>query len=534
MKTKSQLSESIIAIALLMVAVVCGLSGQEITHTSAAVIENQNKPAKEKKGGTNRPDNSNQAEHKNQNSNRNPDGNRNQDNPKDGDGTGANANSTIRSTGTGSTNSSVPPSIDEVNRTLKALDEKSIKRDDLWPLDVVVNPIGLSLIILAVILGLFLHVIQFIRLTGINSKITRLATIQNNLIHSVRTNTGQPVDPISSNQALNAVVDKVADQVNQLQQGINNLTKRCNQIDNQITVSDSQYRDAAHGIEQVANWIGQAQLKAGMAASGGELSESERAAAIAMLERYREPLRSNANRVEPITDALRELSEKLQYRSHSSPQVAHRIQHLYHGIAQFERQISQVTTELESLYRGSFAKRSARLQTDQDRLIDQVNNGSLSLGQMVQQSRSLIERHFPAEQKSRTDQNLSLEEQEANLKKGIDEAGDYLMDWYNNLFQLQAQLGQVQGSQADAETAGELARIKELAREALNRFDIQPEAIQIGQTSFDRRLHEATLVRQAPQYPVNTVIDVQKCGFRRMTTGEVLRRPEVVVAGTAT
>jgi molecular chaperone GrpE (heat shock protein) len=349
----------------------------------------------------------------------------------------------------------------------------------------------------------------------------------------VRTNTGQPVDPAFSGQAINAAVDKVANQVNQLQQGLNNLTRRCDQIDNQITVSDSQYRDAAHGVAQAANWIGQAQLKAGMAANGGELSESERAAAIAMLERYREPLRSNANRVEPIAHALRELSEKLQYRSHSSPQVVDRIQNLYHGIARFDRQISQVTTELESLHRGSFAERSARLQADQDRLFDQVNNGSLSVGQMVQQSRSLIERHFPAEQKSRTDQNLSLEEQEANLKKGIDEAADYLMDWYNNLFQLQAQLGQIHGSQADAETAGELAKIQELAREALNRFDIQPEAIQIGQTSFDRRLHEATLVRQAPQYPVNTVIDVQKCGFRRMTTGEVLRRPEVVVAGTA-
>jgi hypothetical protein len=29
------------------------------------------------------------------------------------------------------------------------------------------------------------------------------------------------------------------------------------------------------------------------------------------------------------------------------------------------------------------------------------------------------------------------------------------------------------------------------------------------------------------------VIEVLRCGFRRMSTGEVLRRPQVVVAGAA-
>ena len=54
MKTKSQLRDSIIAIALLTVAVVCGLSFQEVIHTSAAAIE-QKKPANDKKVKTKSP-----------------------------------------------------------------------------------------------------------------------------------------------------------------------------------------------------------------------------------------------------------------------------------------------------------------------------------------------------------------------------------------------------------------------------------------------------------------------------------------------
>lgn len=521
MKSKSQLRDSIIAIVLLTIAVVIGLSHQAVIPAGAESVEtkkgNQTKAGAEK-GGKAKGEKG---------------GNGNQNSlPRTlgagGEETGANSNSNNRS-GLGTNSSSA--ALEGIERNLKALDEKSIKRDDLWPLDILVNPIGLGLIVLALILGLLLHFVHFIRLSSINSKLKRIADIQNTFIQ--RTNLGPPVNPAPAGSAMNPAVDKIAGQVQQLQQSLKDLSGRCNQIANDVTISDSQYRDAVQAVGLAANWIGQTQLEATMAANGGDISESQRAEAIAMFKRYREPLRANANRVEPITNALGDLSERLQYRSHSSPQVAGRIQNLYDGIAQFDQQLNQVTTELESLQRGSFAERSARLQADQDRLFDQVNNGSLSVGQMVQQSRSLIERHFPAEQKSRNDENLSLEEQEANFKKGIDDAGDYLMDWYNNLFQLQAQLCQIQGSQADAETAAELVKIQQLAREALNRFDIQPEVIEIGQTSFDRRLHEATLVRPAPQYPINTVIDVQKCGFRRMTTGEVLRRPEVVVAGTA-
>jgi molecular chaperone GrpE (heat shock protein) len=84
--------------------------------------------------------------------------------------------------------------------------------------------------------------------------------------------------------------------------------------------------------------------------------------------------------------------------------------------------------------------------------------------------------------------------------------------------------------QLDADIMNRLVQIQGLAREILGKFDIQPEEIQVGRTSYDRRLHEATLARQSLQFPINTVIEVLRCGFRRMSTGEVLRRPQVVVA----
>jgi molecular chaperone GrpE (heat shock protein) len=228
------------------------------------------------------------------------------------------------------------------------------------------------------------------------------------------------------------------------------------------------------------------------------------------------------------------LVEKVEGRAHQSPELAARIQSLNEEIGRFDQWQQDTSDQLTSLQRGSFSQRSSMLQADQDRLFDQVNNGSLSIAQMVKQSRAQLDHYFPETPAKGAEQTLPLAEREESLKKIVADAPDYLMDWYNNLFQLQGQVsGPGQRTATEAETASDLAKTQQIAREALGKFDIQPEAIQIGQTSYDRRLHEAALVRQSPQFPVNTVIEVHKCGFRKMSTGEVLRRPHVVVAGAA-
>ena len=120
-----------------------------------------------------------------------------------------------------------------------------------------------------------------------------------------------------------------------------------------------------------------------------------------------------------------------------------------------------------------------------------------------------------------------------DLRQIAADVPDYLMDWFDKLFQLQSQT-RASAAQVDSETISELSLIQQLMRDALNKFDIQPEEIKLGQTSFDSRLYDATLVTQTTQFPVNTVVEVNHCGFRKLSTGEVLRRPKVVVSGMGT
>src|SRR5262249_24281251 len=155
---------------------------------------------------------------------------------------------------------------------------------------------------------------------------------------------------------------------------------------------------------------------------------------------------------------------------------------------------AEVEDELNSLQLGSVGQRSYLFQVGQNRLVEEVNEGSLSVAQMIQKSRELMENYFPEPAHRPVKQTFAPADREANLKKILDGACDYLMDWYNSLFQFQYQLEQGQRSAAEAELAFEFSKIQQLARVALNKFDVQPEATSIGQTQYDRRLHEVILV----------------------------------------
>jgi hypothetical protein len=394
--------------------------------------------------------------------------------------------------------------------------------DDLGLLGYLTNSIVFGLFGFLILLALLLHVVHLLRTSGLNRDIEQLAIGQRNLAGR----TGAP-------SGKNPGIDRISDQLNQQGQAVNQLVTRFNQIDNRFTTSDAQFRDAIHAVALATNWIGEAQLREAFASDGGNLSESERAATIAVLERYEEPLRQNASRVEPASQAVGELVEQLEGRTHSTPELVGRVHDLHEGVARFSHWHKNASEQLASLRRGSFSERSSSLRADQRHLFDQLNSGSLSGSQMVEKSRAMVEHYFPERPRRGLEERIPLQERESDLKKIVAEAPDYLMDWYNSLSQLQGQLSQVQRTSTDAEMAAGLTKVQQMAREALGKFDIQPEAIQIGQTSYDRRLHDAALVRQTAQYPINTIVEVHKCGFRRMSTGEVLRRPQVVVAGAA-
>jgi GrpE len=410
-----------------------------------------------------------------------------------------------------------------LNRRLDEFEAKHyISEDDLGLFYWVANPLVLGVIALLIFLALILHVLHLLRTRGLSHDIEQLAIGQRNL--AGRTGTPSAKDP---------AIGRLSEQLNQQGQGLTQVLNRINEVDGRFNAYHGQFRDAVRAVTLTANWIGEAQLRDAFAEDGGSMSESERTSTIAMLEKYAEPLRVNASRVEPVSQSLADVVERVEGRAQVANELVGRIQNLYEAIGRFDQSHKDVSDQLASLKRGSFSQRSSQLRADQERLLEQVNNGGLSVADMVQQSRTLIERYFPEMPNRRAVEAVPLADRESELKKIVAEAPDYLMDWYNNLFQLQGQLNQVQRTSTDAELAAGLVKVQQVAREALGKFDIQPEAIQVGQTSYDRRLHDAALVRQAAQYPINTIVEVHKCGFRRMSTGEVLRRPQVVVAGAA-
>lgn len=520
MKTKSLVYKKVlplcVAIVFLLAFAAPIAAGQEPKEPAPATKEVKNKPAEEQKNGkkTDKENQKGQAEKvspepKTTTTSRNPAtspaNNRNAPPPF----TPQTGNTDLSNQG-----------IADLKQEIAKIQESYVSNESFGLLAWFTAPV-IGLIALLLIIALMLHLVHFFRLSSLNNFVARLAKSHAALGQATK-GERSPVN--------NIAVEKLVAELDRQNQLLNQFSSRLSQVDGRLTVNDNQFEDAAHAITLAANWIGESQLKTASAAGGGNISDSERASTIAMLERYREPLRQNASRVEAVSQAFGELVRAIGGRAYVSVDLSNRVQTLFQGIHRFERWHAEVAEELDSLQLGSVGQRSYLFQLGQDRLKEQVNQGSLSVAQMVQKSRELMENYFPARAHQPVKATPAPADREANLRKIVDGACDYLMDWYNSLFQFQHQLEQGQRSAAEAELAAELSRVQLLAREALNKFDVQPEAIQIGQTQYDRRLHEAILVRQS-QFPLNTVIEIHECGFRKMSTGEALRRPQVIVAG---
>lgn len=411
------------------------------------------------------------------------------------------------------------------NQTSEDPDNPIIKQDDLGMLSWLRNPILFGLAAFLLVLAIALHLYQLLKTTQISRDLAQVMARQQRLAQA---------NQVAGQSGKNTAIDSLSEQVNKQIQGLGQLSTRLNQIENRLTLGDSQATDTIQALGVASSWIGQSKLLALTAKDGGQISEDERKAAIAMLERYKEPLRINADRVEPLAQALAAFIEQIEDRSHLSPELVGRVQKLYQDIGYFDQWQTQASGQLASLHRGSFSQRSTMLQSEQQHLVEQAREGTISMAQMVQKSRDLLEQFFPNGASQTSLEMRSPLETDTELKRIITSAPDYLMDWFNSLYQLQNQLVSAGARSAiESEIFNELIQIQKIAQEVIGKFDIQLESIQVGQTNYDRRLHEATMVRQSSQFPTNTVIEVHRCGFRRMSNGEVLRRPEVVVAGAA-
>lgn len=396
-------------------------------------------------------------------------------------------------------------------------------QNNLGPLDWLTSPFIFWPFVGLILLALGLHVLHLLRGTHMSQSLEQLWKAQQQRV----TGANRGANPTGKNGA----VEGLAEQVRQQGQGLSQFTTQLNQLQTQLAERDQKIGETLQAVALTANWVGQFQLREAAASDGGSISEANRSAAITILSRYQEPLRVNAGRVEPLAQAMAGLVEKLEAQPQLTSELG-RAQKLYQEIGQFDMWHRQASEQLASLQRGSFARRSSMLQSDQQHLIEQVNAGAITITQMVQRSKEMLDQRFPLGAQ-RVAATPVTTESEAELKQRVESAPEYLMNWFDNFFQLQNHLSAAQSSNSpsNAEIVSAAAQVQRAAREALGKFDIQPEEIQAGRTAYDRRLHEASLVRQSSQFPINTVIEVLRCGFRRMSTGEVLRRPQVVVAG---
>jgi cell division protein FtsL len=328
--------------------------------------------------------------------------------------------------------------------------------------------------------------------------------------------------------SINAALENVASQVNKQHQALDQLSTRVQELYNHVAASDKKIEGVTDAVAISAQRASELRIQQEIHRAGGEIVESDRALAARIVERYRDIFGTHLNRVKPLAQELSALGEKITQRPHLPPELVSRIHALLREINQFAKWHAEASDRLSTLQRGSIDERLTAFRSKQRKLNEAFNTREISVVDYVDGHIELLEQYFP--ERSQHAALLSPADQESELKKISVGAPEYLMDWFDRLFQLQSQLAASQNS-VDPRTAEEFAYIQKLASDALGKFDIQPEEIKPGRTSFDNRLYDAALITQSSQFPANTIIGVHQCGFRKLSTGEVLRRPKVVVAG---
>ncbi|HWP44358.1 MAG TPA: nucleotide exchange factor GrpE [Blastocatellia bacterium] len=385
-----------------------------------------------------------------------------------------------------------------------------------------IDPIALVFGTVFIILTLGLHVVHLVAQSRLRHEIISIGEDVQGIVASQRG------IEASKGSEVNDLVMKL----NHQKQAFDRLAVQMEEMDRYLAATRDEIAESAAAAGLIAHWIGQIRLQDAKARADDHMSDSERAHAIQALSRCKEVAGANLSRLKPLAQAISAFADCVKSRPHMPAEVASRLEDLDNDIKQFGKWYADLTARLDLLQRGSFSERYMAFEVEQKRLDALAQAGTIPVSEYIEEYRDLLERHFPYPSRDRT-YTPAYSEQEAELRKMIADVPEYLMNWFDRFYQLQTQAtaSQTPGGAAEAQTAAEFLKVQRVARETLGKFDIQPEEIQVGQTSFDRRLHEAALITQTPKYPANTVIAVHSCGFRRVSTGEVLRRPKVVVAG---
>lgn len=372
------------------------------------------------------------------------------------------------------------------------------------------DPIVLGIAAMLLLAGFALHGLSFINTNRLKNDFGRISYNLNALHTRIEEISGQVIELRRRNQQ-----PKAPDQEN-------SDPDKFQRLEDRVRETRASLAETSQAIAAMANWAGEGAVERALGSSD-ELSDIERAQAIRIIERHLDPVSANAARLRSLAQEMDAFEERIRQRTWLPAEFSSRIRSLSQEIAQFEKWKDVAVSQLDSLRCGSMSERRRKFIEEKNRLAGSLNTGEISTTDYVKGCRRLTRELF-SEAKGDKIPIAELEQKLAGLAVG---ASDLLMDWYDDLFQLAHAAAQ---SPIDSETAEELARIRRMAKDTLLKFDIQPEEIQPGTTSFDHRLHEAAVVTQSSRFPANTVIGVQQCGFRRVSNAEVLRRPKVIVA----
>ncbi|HEX8853033.1 MAG TPA: hypothetical protein VF754_06075 [Pyrinomonadaceae bacterium] len=413
----------------------------------------------------------------------------------------------------------------EQNRLPKAVNDSQSLMDSAWAF-----PLLGFLLLVSIGLGVANFLLMRDAQTRVRQDLSRVAQKANAAATTAAVNANAAaVQPSRAPAgASNGELERLAQQLQQHQQ---TLQTQLSQVQTQLAGSEKRTAAAVQAaVEQLSNWIARTQLR-GAQLDGDGGGDMETTAAL--LTQYGELLHQNAARVEPLTTVVGELSHHLQMRPPEAPGLFSRVQKLYQEIGRFEQWEQAVDAQLEAIRRGSTDERQTRVQSGLRTLKGQLQAEQTTLAEYVRGYSRLLEENFPAGGARASNGGVPPLDME-QLKEFVANTNDFLMDWFSDFSQLQSQVWAAQSTDAsiDPETLSAFTRIQRTARDVLNSFDIQPEEIQVGQTLYDRNLHDFSMPRQGTPYPPQTIVEVQRAGFRRLSSGEVLRRPQVVVASS--
>lgn len=406
------------------------------------------------------------------------------------------------------------------NKTINDIDKRLTQLENQMPPAWLGESIVLGLIGFLILMALFLHIIHVITVSRTKED---LMGLQKQVQHKFReTNSG------NSASANAATLEKFSSKLDQQYQNLETLGAQVNELFQLAAANNDDSKNITTAIAITAQLMGESRIQQQARKAVGDLAESDRTSSARIVEYYKDIFAANANRLKPLAQELSAFDERIRQRPNLPYELAGRVRALQQEIFQFERWHGDASGRLSSLQSGSLNERLTAFRSKERKLTEGFNLGEITIIDYVKRHNDLLKQYFP-EKEGDTD-SLSPAEQENDLKKISVNAPEYLMDWFDKLSQLQAQLAASQNS-IDARTADELGHIQKMASDALSKFDIQPEEIQPGRTSFDNRLYDATLITQSSQFPANTIIGVHQYGFRKISNGEVLRRSKVVVAG---